>query len=94
MPTKPALCVLHIKCCNCIIPALTVGPILYFYRMEVKEAATDYGKQKISIEDYLEMENVSLEKHEYYEGEVFAVAGAKAPHNKILKNLFGTLLEN
>ncbi|HEX5153151.1 MAG TPA: Uma2 family endonuclease [Parafilimonas sp.] len=59
--------------------------------MEVKEAAIDYGKQKISIEDYLEMENASLEKHEYYQGEVFAMAGTKVPHNKISKNLFGTL---
>jgi len=55
--------------------------------MEVKEAAIDYGKQKISIEDYLEMENASSEKHEYYQGEVFAMAGAKVPHNKICTNL-------
>ena len=59
--------------------------------MEVKEAAIDYGKQKISIEDYLKMEIASIEKHEYYRGEVFAMAGAKVPHNKISKNLLGTL---
>jgi len=59
--------------------------------MEIKEAAIDYGKQKISIEDYLMTENASLEKHEYYQGEVFAMAGAKVQHNKISKNLFGTL---
>ena len=59
--------------------------------MEIKEAAIEYGKQKISIEDYLMMENASLEKHEYYQGEVFAMAGAKVQHNKISKNLFGTL---
>jgi len=55
--------------------------------MEVKEAAIDYVKQKISIEDYLETENASSEKHEYYQGEVFAMAGAKVPHNKICTNL-------
>ena len=55
--------------------------------MEVKEAAIDYGKQKISIEDYLKMEIASIEKHEYYRGEIFAVAGAKVPHNKICVNL-------
>ena len=59
--------------------------------MEIKEAAIDYGKQKISIEDYLKMEIASIEKHEYYRGEVFAMAGAKVPHNKISKNLLGTL---
>jgi Uma2 family endonuclease len=74
-----------------LIAALTVSLILYFYKMEVKEAAIDYGKQKISIEDYLKIENTSIEKHEYYNGEIFAMAGAKVPHNKISKNLFGTL---
>ncbi len=59
--------------------------------MEIKEPAVDYSKQKISIEDYLEMENASLEKHEYYKGEIFAMSGAKMPHNTISKNLLGTL---
>ena len=43
--------------------------------MEVKEPAPAYDKQKMSIEEYLEMENASLEKHEYYKGEVFAMSG-------------------
>ncbi len=59
--------------------------------MEVNEAAIAYSKQKISIEAYLEMENASLEKHEYYKGEIFAMSGAKVPHNKIFKNLLGNL---
>ncbi len=59
--------------------------------MEVKEPAIAYGKQKISIEAYLEMENASLEKHEYYKGEVFAMSGAKVPHNRITSNLIGEL---
>jgi Uma2 family endonuclease len=59
--------------------------------MEVKEPAIDYSKQKISIEAYLEMENAALEKHEYYKGEVFAMSGAKVPHNRITSNLLGEL---
>jgi Uma2 family endonuclease len=59
--------------------------------MEVKEAAVDYIKQKISIEEYLEMENAALEKHEYYRGEVFAMSGAKVPHNVIAGNFFVSL---
>lgn len=55
--------------------------------MEVREPAVAYGKQKMSIEEYLEMENASLEKHEYYQGEIFAMSGAKVPHNLITKNL-------
>jgi Uma2 family endonuclease len=58
-----------------------------FLTMEVREPAVAYGKQKISIAEYLEMENTSLEKHEYYKGEVFAMAGAKVPHNIITGNL-------
>ena len=59
--------------------------------MEVKEPAVAYNKEKISIEAYLEMENASLEKHEYYKGEIFAMSGAKVSHNTISGNLFVTL---
>lgn len=60
--------------------------------MELKEPAIAYSKQKISIEEYLEMENASPEKHEYYKGEVFAMSGAKVPHNRISSNLIGELI--
>ncbi len=59
--------------------------------MQVKEATIDYGKQKMSIEGYLEMENAADEKHEYYKGEIFAMSGAKVPHNTIATNFLGTL---
>lgn len=64
---------------------------MYFYCMEVREPAVAYGKQKISIEEYLEMEEASTEKHEYYQGEIFAMSGTKVPHNIIAKNLLGNL---
>jgi len=59
--------------------------------MEIKEPAVAHGKRKFSIEEYLEMENSSIEKHEYYKGEIFAMSGAKMPHNSLSKNLLGTL---
>lgn len=59
--------------------------------MEVKEPAVAYSKEKISIEAYLEMENASTEKHEYYKGEVFAMSGAKMPHNNISSNVMTAL---
>jgi Uma2 family endonuclease len=55
---------------------------------EVNEPAPAYGKNKISIEEYLQMEKESPVKHEYYKGEVFAMAGAGARHNVIFSNLF------
>ena len=59
--------------------------------MEVREPAIAYSKQKISIEEYLEMENASMEKHEYYKGEVFAMSGAKVPHVTISDNILTVL---
>lgn len=54
--------------------------------MEIQEPAIAYSKQKMTIEQYLEFENASEEKHEYYQGEVFAISGAKVTHNRIVMN--------
>lgn len=43
--------------------------------------------KKITVSEYFEIERNSLEKHEYYEGELFAIAGAKKKHNLIVSNL-------
>jgi Uma2 family endonuclease len=59
--------------------------------MDIKEPAISYNKKRYSIEEYLEMENASVEKHEYYQGEIFAMAGVKMPHNHITSNLLGDL---
>lgn len=54
--------------------------------MEIHEPALAYSNHKYTIEEYLEMENASVEKHEYYKGEIFFMSGAKTPHNIISKN--------
>jgi Uma2 family endonuclease len=59
--------------------------------MELQEPAIAYGKRKYTIQEYLEMENASLEKHEYYQGEIFSMAGAGIQHNIIAKNILSTL---
>ena len=59
--------------------------------MDVREPAVAYSKQKFSIEEYLEIENASIEKHEYYKGEIFAMSGAKVPHNMISRNFLFAL---
>ena len=64
---------------------------LYFYVMEIKEPAVAYSKEKISIEEYLKLEDTAVEKHEYYKGEVFAMSGSKVPHNEISGNLYFAL---
>lgn len=45
----------------------------------------------ISIADYLLLEEEGVEKHEYYRGEVFAMAGGTIAHNQILSNAIGEL---
>jgi len=68
--------------------------------MEIREPIPVYGKKKLTIEEYLEWEKASHEKHEYYQGEVFAMgghrdllamSGASNRHNKIFSNVFGGL---
>lgn len=54
----------------------------------MREPAIAYGKTKLTIDEYLEFEQTSEEKHEYYKGEIFAMSGAKIPHNDIAGNLY------
>lgn len=62
--------------------------------MEVREPAIAYGKRKLTIEEYLEMEDASDDKHEYFQGEIFDMTGTKMPHNETTANLFYQLKGN
>ena len=59
--------------------------------MEINEPAVAYSKQKMSVQEYLEMENAADEKHEYYKGEIFAMSGAKVSHVIISDNILTVL---
>jgi Uma2 family endonuclease len=59
--------------------------------MELKEPAPSFQKKFYSIKEYLTLEKDSLEKHEYYKGEIFAMAGAGARHNIISVNIISAL---
>lgn len=64
--------------------------------MEVEEPAHAHQKKLYTIQEYLEMENEAVEKHEYYKGEIFAMSGAGHRHNIILTNIiisFGNSLK-
>jgi Uma2 family endonuclease len=45
----------------------------------------------LSVEDYLAGEEVSDIKHEYVDGQVYAMAGAKVNHNRIARNMSALL---
>ena len=38
--------------------------------MDVKEPAVSYSNKKYTIEEYLQLEEASQERHEYYQGDV------------------------
>ncbi|MBE5319765.1 Uma2 family endonuclease [Pedobacter sp. MR2016-19] len=57
----------------------------------VNEPVVAYQKRHYTVEEYLEMEKASTEKHEYFLGEIFAMSGAGFNHNLIFSNVFGVL---
>lgn len=48
-------------------------------------------KRLLTAEEYLVIERASPTKHEFYRGEMFAMAGAGTAHNQITFNLAGAL---
>lgn len=46
-----------------------------------------HAQPRLSVEEYLEMERTSEVRHEYYDGEVFAMVGATEAHALIVTNL-------
>ncbi len=51
-------------------------------------------KTKLTPEEYLEVERKAEYKSEYFDGEIFAMAGAKRNHNKIVGNLTGLVWQH
>lgn len=47
---------------------------------------------RLTVEEYLALESGSLDKHEYFNGEIFAMAGASPEHNLIVSDLGYALL--
>lgn len=62
-----------------------------FKNMEVEKPSHAYQKKFYTIQEYLEMENAALEKHEFYKGEIFAMSGPSTRHNIISANIFISL---
>jgi len=58
---------------------------------DIREPVAVYNKTKFTIEEYLRFEKPSPEKHEYFKGEIFAMAGVGTRHNWIFSNVFGEI---
>jgi len=52
---------------------------------------TALPKQRYTIEEYIELDNNSEERFEYFDGEVFAMAGASPNHVRISRNICNSL---
>ena len=48
-------------------------------------------EQLVSVEDYLEGEQLSEIRHEYIGGRIYAMAGASDDHNRIVGNIYSAL---
>ncbi len=55
-------------------------------------SAIPKGDRKYSFAEYLTMEEASIERHDFYHGEVFAMAGATANHHQIAQNVNAALI--
>ncbi len=49
-------------------------------------------KTHYTFEEYLELENFSEIRHEYYHGEVFAMAGTTKRHSRVVRNILQSML--
>ena len=56
---------------------------------EVKEPAPKFNY--VSPDEYLAMERASEEKHEYYDGFIVAMSGARLKHNQVVANLITSI---
>ena len=65
-------------------------PLQVSHFMEGMMAAA-LPKTYITVDEYLDGEEISDVKHEYYNGEVFALAGASESHNATCFNVAGSL---
>lgn len=63
---------------------------MFWYPADVSSPAVSV---RLSEAEYLAMERESPLKHEYWHGEVFAMAGASVRHNQIVMNVGRALLE-
>ncbi|MGI8469823.1 MAG: Uma2 family endonuclease [Pyrinomonadaceae bacterium] len=51
-------------------------------------------KTKLTPAEYLEFERKSETKHEFFDGEIFAMSGAKRNHNKVMTNISGLVWQH
>jgi Uma2 family endonuclease len=59
--------------------------------IEVRDPVVVYNKKILTEEEYFDFQRSTDAKHEFFKGEIFAMAGVDLVHNKIFSNTFGNL---
>ena len=59
--------------------------------MNINGAAIAYDNRHYTVKEYLDMESESDIKHQFYKGEIFAMAGTKSQHIIVSGNLYAIL---
>jgi Uma2 family endonuclease len=55
-------------------------------------SAIPKGDRKYTFAEYMALEETSVERHDFYHGEIFAMAGATANHHQIAQNINTALI--
>jgi Uma2 family endonuclease len=55
-------------------------------------SAIPKGDKKYSFAEYMSIEETSVERHDFYYGEIFAMAGATAVHHQLAQNVNAALI--
>src|SRR5438093_11475240 len=56
-------------------------------KLEYEGAVKRESQRRYSLDEYFAVEETSQVKNEYYDGQIFAMAGASLQHNRITANL-------
>ncbi len=70
------------------------GQLEINYYFLLGKSMSQIAKNHFTEEEYLRLEEHSVEKHEYYRGEIFLMAGGSERHNLIASNILGELWSN
>lgn len=65
------------------MPGFFLRGLMYFSTMEMRE--------KFTVKEYLEFEEISDMKHDYFQGEIFNRFGAEIAHNFVVGNVITSL---
>lgn len=57
----------------------------------LREPVDPHGKEYYTVEEYLDLEDVSEERHEYFAGKIYGITPEGHRHNIIFGNLFGAI---